>query len=207
GDPSEEGGESAYPPSPGEDAAAHNLLDLALSGRAASAGFYSSLEAAGNDNLLEDNPHMAEAREAGDATFPHSFSGGPGCGPKLLEHNLYMSDVAEALELVACTDAPGCAVVEVDDEVERTMDWKQGAFQGEAGQMEVDDEVERNMNAFGWWNFCEHAAAGKVRATCIIDFAYAATGTLDLADDERLLERMYCFEDSVDPTRFSPATS
>ena len=62
-----------------------------------------------------------------------------------------------------------------------------------------EDEGERREY---WRQFC----LGKVAPTCVIDFPYADEGGLDLPKepvDERLLERLYCFEDYEDDTHLA----
>jgi len=53
------------------------------------------------------------------------------------------------------------------------------------------EEQEREIY---WREFCRRVVA----PTCVFDFPYADTGGLNLFGDNRLLERMYCFEDRHD---------
>ena len=46
-----------------------------------------------------------------------------------------------------------------------------------------------------WKAFCNRAAAGSATLSCVIDFAYADIGGLNLKGNSRQLERMYCFHD------------
>ncbi|KAJ1484587.1 hypothetical protein T484DRAFT_1796551 [Baffinella frigidus] len=55
---------------------------------------------------------------------------------------------------------------------------------------------KRQLNFYGWDGFCKSARMGNVTPTVIIDFPYADQGGLDLAGDQRLLERMYVFKDT-----------
>ena len=48
----------------------------------------------------------------------------------------------------------------------------------------------------GYWEaFCDRVLRGLVKAICIVDFAYRDHRELNLAPDEQLLERAYCFTD------------
>ena len=60
--------------------------------------------------------------------------------------------------------------------------------------------VERGFGGTEWADFVARVAIGRARASCVIDFPYAAAGVLNLRGDARLLERMYCFHnpDSVE---------
>ena len=66
------------------------------------------------------------------------------------------------------------------------------AMQGEA-PAEVMQEDEGERRAY-WRAFC----ARNVEPKCVLDFPYGDEGGLNLEKDERLLERLYCFEDHED---------
>ena len=48
-----------------------------------------------------------------------------------------------------------------------------------------------------WQAFAQRVKQGKATPSCVIDFPYADNGKngLNLKDDDRLLERMFCFHD------------
>ena len=78
--------------------------------------------------------------------------------------------------------------------------WATGAAEGEAGGALRFHESDEERMVY-WREFCER----EVRATCVFDFPYedSGAGGLGLGKepvDERLLERLYCFEDLEDDT-------
>ena len=64
-----------------------------------------------------------------------------------------------------------------------------------AGFEAAGDAVTRSLSSSQWDDFCRQVREGTVDATCIIDFPFADKGPLglNLAGEDRLLERMYCF--------------
>jgi len=61
---------------------------------------------------------------------------------------------------------------------------------------EEDGDADRKFSGPCQWKaFCNRAAAGSATLSCVIDFAYADIGGLNLKGNARQLERMYCFHD------------
>ena len=66
-----------------------------------------------------------------------------------------------------------------------------------AHAVKTEEERERyRVNLHYWHEFCQRVRQGEIAVTCVLDFAYAdrGKGCLNLTGDDKMLERLYCFQ-------------